>query len=156
MNKKITKQFCKFLLATITMLLLAGCSSSKEVSKKYVNEYSDHKVEITLFYTKDSDSLLKQENKIIVTELPAGMDKDSAFKTIEKTNENYKNDGVSFTINEVNDEIIVVQTVDYTKVDIEKATELSLDGVFNEDKKTVSLSKTEEALKAVGFKEVTE
>lgn len=153
MNKKIVKSLLKFLFIAITAIIVIGCSNSKEATKKYIQEDSESTVEITLFYTKDSDTLLKQETKLTVKKLPEDTDKETAIKILEYAMEKYKGDGISMTVEEANNEIVVVQTVDYTKVDIEKAKELRLDGSLNEDNKTYSLSKTEELLKLGGFRE---
>lgn len=167
MFAKSIKNIFKFLLLTITMVVLVGCSSSNsstdtssnssEVTKKYENTVGSNKVEITLVYTKDSDNLLRQENKV-TTKIPDGVDKDEVIehiKTIEKQYEHNKADGVSVTItSNDNNEVIATQTVDYTKLTSESASKVGI-GEFVQEGATASLSKVETKLKEKGFKEVT-
>lgn len=164
MRLKATMNIFKLLLVTLTMVLVVGCSNSSststsnshsnEATKKYTYEKKDTKAEVTLFYKKDSDDLLIEEYTI-TTKIPANKTKDEVVKDIENQYaKKSKVSGISIDITSTDNEVVVIQKVDYSKLNIDEAYTAGIKGIFQSDNKTASLSKVEYVLTRDDFKEV--
>lgn len=129
MNKNFTKPFLKLFFLGITIVLLSGCSTFKEETKKYVKIEKTHKIEITLYYIESSDTLIKEEYKLIVT-------KPSTHSE---------------------DEVVTIHsTLNYSELNFEKVSLLGIDEAYIYGEDNVSFSRFESVLTLKGFKEVTE
>lgn len=145
------KKILQFFTIILSLLLIAGCSS--EQSKVFTKKEGSATTEIT-FYHK-GDTITKHITKVnVVFTKEIGFTKDEIndrFSLIEQT---YKKiDGATTSIELTDKEATQTIELDYTKIDLDKAKETNLLPleIFNDDKKTASLSKTTQFLTSEGF-----
>ena len=110
-------------------------------------------IELTLLY-EGEDNLVKQYGKSVFSY--GGYSRSEIESNIENAKKKHALDGFNLSVEFPDDKKFIQKLeLDYTKLDLKKAIDLGLfeDVVLSDDKKTVSLKRTEEYIKDQGFKE---
>ncbi len=161
------KNIIKIFILFFSVVFISGCSNNatnsnnsntvqkiEQKTKIYTRDLGNgNGMEVILVYEGEDKLVRHQANRVLSYE---GYSKNEIQSNIE--NEKKKNalDGVDLSVEFVDDKKFIRKVVvDYTKLDLQKAIDKGLlkDFVLSDDKKTVSLKRTEEYIKDQGLKE---
>lgn len=149
MNKRITG----FIIALISLIVLAACGSSEETVSYQAEEEG---VKITLTYTAEDDTVTEQTSENEIEYAALGLtDKEQAEEIFNPVVEQYQNvDGITHEIDYQDDKVVESVSVDLTTVDMDELT--ALEGAMFEpgENDEISLERSVEMIESQGFEKV--
>ncbi|MCI5996864.1 MAG: DUF1307 domain-containing protein [Peptoniphilaceae bacterium] len=156
---KKLKNILKSVAILCMLVFVVGCGSKAEKlkTKTFVLEKTGVKIELTYYYNGDMVSKQSANNSIsydLLKQSLAVKTKEEVIERLKKTSETYKGiDGIEYSGEYKETEFIEKLTVDYTKLDYQKAKGIPGIILTGDPKSGISLSKSEELLKNQGFTE---
>lgn len=143
-------------MATALGLSLVACGS-KEETKKFEGTVNGIKIENT--YTAKDDKIIKQVSKNVIKYADLNITKKEDKEKInamikQKIDENNKLKGVKDELKISDTELVENIEIDYTKADLKELKEKKVIQADGDLSKGLSMSKTAEAQKNSGLKEV--
>lgn len=150
MIKKIVALLSVLVLGVSLVACSTGTNAKEEVKTFVNNSRKGISSELTYYYVGDNVTKQTLKNKLVLSELPG--DKDDIKKQISKLSEQYTGiDGIKYDLKIGDTEIIETATIDFFNLDIDKAKKIA-GAILGSDPKKISMKKTEEAIKAQGYK----
>ncbi|MEG2253799.1 MAG: DUF1307 domain-containing protein [Vagococcus sp.] len=140
------------LFLVVTMVVIFGACGQKEETAVYHKEVSPGvSLKVTYHYKGDEVTKLSTVNKIEYEKVGI-QDKEEAKEVFEPMNEQFKEiKGIEHTIKFGAKEMTENLTIDYTKLDYEKAKLIPGIVEESEDGKGLSFKKSQEMLESEGF-----
>lgn len=156
---KNLKNILKSVAVLCMLVFVVGCGAKTEKlkTKTFIIEKPGTKIELTYHY--DGDKVLKQsaDNSIsydVLKQSLAVKTKEEVIEKLKTISKTYKGvDGIEYSEEYKDTEFVEKLTVDYTKLDYEKAKKIPGIVLTGDPKNGVSLQKSEELLKKQGFTE---
>ena len=150
-------KFTKLIAALFSIALLVGLTGcgEKEQSKTFSWSQAGTEVTLTYYYNKD-DKVLRQtaKNKIEYSSIGA-KNKEEAMKILDPISKRYQSiKGIKESVDYEESYAVETVDVDYSEVDFAKLNSLQGSEFTGTVNGNISMTRSEELLKARGFKEV--